>query len=240
LKKPPVPAANGPSAWPAPASSSPWDGTPFTAAAAQGGFRSAKGVAKLVSRFHREGLQAGGPTRGRPRRPVWPRSAGTHSAGVPPPSGSGAGRHGHRVAPDAPTRLAPSAGRATGGEHLHDLRDPPPRRVLLPGESDGVPHRNGAAQAQAQRRPHRGGGSDRPTRPSKKGQIEQGYAVAQSGRLPLGCQDEAGPYPAIPSRALPGNRKENRPGRRTSISAAGPRSGSRSSLPPPGRSGRGR
>jgi hypothetical protein len=28
--------------------------------------------------------------------------------------------------------------------------------------------------------------------------IEQGYAAAQSGRLPLWCQDEAGPYPAVP------------------------------------------
>src|SRR5262245_800251 len=45
------------------------EGTTFTAAAAQGGFRSAKGVAQLVRRFHRDGLLAvagrhgGGPTR---------------------------------------------------------------------------------------------------------------------------------------------------------------------------------
>ncbi len=44
------------------------DGATFRAAAAQGGFRSAKGVALLVRRFHREGLLAvagrhgGGPT----------------------------------------------------------------------------------------------------------------------------------------------------------------------------------
>ena len=44
------------------------DGATFTAAAAQGGFRSAKGVAQLVRRFHREGLlviagrHGGGPS----------------------------------------------------------------------------------------------------------------------------------------------------------------------------------
>jgi hypothetical protein len=56
-----------------------------------------------------------------------------------------------------------------------------------------VPHRDGRAQAQ-------GGGGDRgrPAHRRKKGLIERAYRAAEAAGIPVWCQDEAGPYQAIP------------------------------------------
>src|SRR5207253_1102973 len=56
-----------------------------------------------------------------------------------------------------------------------------------------VPNRHRAAQAQ-RRRGDRRRSPDR----GKKGLIELAYHVAESVGLPVWCQDEAGPYQAIP------------------------------------------
>jgi DDE superfamily endonuclease len=56
-----------------------------------------------------------------------------------------------------------------------------------------VPDRHGAAQAQGGRGPG-GRSADR----GKKGLIEQAYRLAEAAGLPVWCQDEAGPYQAIP------------------------------------------
>jgi len=56
-----------------------------------------------------------------------------------------------------------------------------------------VPNGYGAAEAQGGRR-DRG----RPTDRSKKGLIELAYRVAEGVGIPVWCQDEAGPYQAIP------------------------------------------
>jgi hypothetical protein len=56
-----------------------------------------------------------------------------------------------------------------------------------------VPNGHGAAQAQG-----RGGHRDRSADRSKKGLIEAAYRGAEAAGLELWCQDEAGPYQAIP------------------------------------------
>ncbi len=56
-----------------------------------------------------------------------------------------------------------------------------------------MPDRDGAAGAQG-----RGGAGGRPRDRAKKGLIELAYRVAEAAGLPLWCQDEAGPYQAIP------------------------------------------
>jgi hypothetical protein len=63
-----------------------------------------------------------------------------------------------------------------------------------------VPYGDGSAQTQAQRRHHGGGEGHRSAGGRKKGHIEQAYAVAALRRLPLFCQDEAGPYQAVPQK----------------------------------------
>jgi hypothetical protein len=56
-----------------------------------------------------------------------------------------------------------------------------------------VPDRDGAAGAQGRRR----AGGRSPNR-RKKGLIEQAYRGAEAAGVPVWCQDEAGPYQAIP------------------------------------------
>jgi len=56
-----------------------------------------------------------------------------------------------------------------------------------------VPNWNGAAEAQGGR-----GDGGRPTDGRKKGLIELAYRVAEGVGIPVWCQDEAGPYQAIP------------------------------------------
>ncbi len=56
-----------------------------------------------------------------------------------------------------------------------------------------MPHRHGAAQAQG-----RGGDGGRPRDGGKKGLIDAAYRLAEALGIPLWCQDEAGPYQAIP------------------------------------------
>jgi hypothetical protein len=56
-----------------------------------------------------------------------------------------------------------------------------------------VSHGHGAAQAQG-RRGHGGRSADR----RKKGLIDRAYRTAEAAGIPVWCQDEAGPYQAIP------------------------------------------
>jgi hypothetical protein len=56
-----------------------------------------------------------------------------------------------------------------------------------------VPDGHGAAQAHG-----RGGAGGRSADGRKKGAIERAYRLAEAAGLPLWCQDEAGPYQAIP------------------------------------------
>jgi DDE superfamily endonuclease len=56
-----------------------------------------------------------------------------------------------------------------------------------------VPDGDGAAQAQG-----RGGPGGRSADGRKKGAIDQAYRLAEAAGIPVWCQDEAGPYQAIP------------------------------------------
>jgi hypothetical protein len=56
-----------------------------------------------------------------------------------------------------------------------------------------VPDRDGGAQAQ-----ERGGAGGRSRHRAKKGLIEQAYRLGEAAGLHVWCQDEAGPYQAIP------------------------------------------
>jgi hypothetical protein len=56
-----------------------------------------------------------------------------------------------------------------------------------------VPNRHGAAEAQG-----RGGQGGRSADRRKKGLIDQAYRLAEAAGIPVWCQDEAGPYQAIP------------------------------------------
>jgi hypothetical protein len=56
-----------------------------------------------------------------------------------------------------------------------------------------VPDRHGAAQAQG-----RGGPGGRSADRGKKGLIDLAYRLAEAAGIPVWCQDEAGPYQAIP------------------------------------------
>jgi hypothetical protein len=56
-----------------------------------------------------------------------------------------------------------------------------------------VPDRHGAAQAQG-----RGGPGGRSADGRKKGAIDLAYRLAEAAGIPVWCQDEAGPYQAIP------------------------------------------
>lgn len=66
--------------------------------------------------------------------------------------------------------------------------------VLLAAEPDVVHDRHGAAQAEG-----RDGGDDhRPRRHPQKEAIDRAYRTAERLGIPLWCEDEAGPYQAIP------------------------------------------
>jgi hypothetical protein len=77
--------------------------------------------------------------------------------------------------------------------HEHNSTCAARRGQLVPAHAYVVPDRHGAAEAQGGHR-HRG----RPTDRSKKGLIELAYRVAEAVGIPVWCQDEAGPYQAIP------------------------------------------
>src|SRR5262249_55533957 len=66
-------------------------------------------------------------------------------------------------------------------------------RQFLPKDAHLVPDRDGRAQAQD-------GDSDRrrPAHGRKKGLIERAYRAAEAAGIAVWCQDEAGPYQAIP------------------------------------------
>src|SRR5712691_8095067 len=104
----------------------------------------------------------------------------------------------HLAADLAPRRLSQ-------GWHEHHSACAARRRQLVPADAHVVSDGYGAAQAQS-RRSHRGRPADR----SKKGLIELAYRVAEAVGIPVWCQDEAGPYQAIPQ---PGQswRPEGRP-----------------------------
>src|SRR5215207_4712278 len=98
---------------------------------------------------------------------------------------------GHLVALDAGAN-APTRGAAACGRDDDSARAAR-RGQLVPADADLVPDGDGAAQAQGRCGP---GGRSEDGR--KKGAIDLAYRLAEAAGVPVWCQDEAGPYQAIP------------------------------------------
>src|SRR5215210_4139911 len=103
------------------------------------------------------------------------------------------GRHGHVVLKPAAESLAPSSGRAASAQHLYHLAHPARSWAELAEKPHVVPDRGGHAPAQA--------GHGHPRRSGcggKKGLIEQAYTLGAQLGLSVWCEDEAGPFQAVP------------------------------------------
>src|SRR5829696_7565237 len=103
---------------------------------------------------------------------------------------------------NAPTRGAAGCGRDD------DSARAARRGQLVPADADVVSDRHGAAQAQG-----RCGPGGRPEDGRKKGAIDLAYRLAEAAGVPVWCQDEAGPYQAIPQPGA-GWAPEGKPGLR--------------------------
>src|SRR5688572_25151055 len=142
-------------------------------------YRRAGGAAAAPWRWPADGVRRGHP------RP--------DPAGVPAPAGPGGGRHRHLVAHHAAARAARGAGRAAPGEHQDHPVRALGRRVHLAAEPHLVPDRDGRAPAQGG-----AGHGHRPGRRPQKELIERAYTLGEQLGLAVWCQEEAGPYQAIP------------------------------------------
>src|SRR3954465_13588026 len=109
-----------------------------------------------------------------------------------------AGRHGHLVLEPAAESLAPGSRRAAQGQHLYDLAHAARGRPELAEEPHLVRNRSRDAQAQA------GGGARQRSRyHGQKKLIEQAYTRGAQRGLSVWCQDEAGPFQAVPHPGTP-------------------------------------
>src|SRR4051794_33704414 len=104
-----------------------------------------------------------------------------------------AGRHGHLVLEPAAESLAPRSGRIASGQHVHDLAHAACERPELAEEPHLVRNRRRDAPAQA-----RCGAGQRSRCGGKKGLIEQAYTLGAQLGLSVWCEDEAGPFQAVP------------------------------------------
>src|SRR5215210_2659345 len=104
-----------------------------------------------------------------------------------------AGRHGRLVVEPAAESLAPGSRRAAPGQHVHDLAHPARGRPELAEQPHLVRNRRGDAQAHARR-----GACQRSRYHGQKKLIEQAYTLGAQLGLSVWCEDEAGPFQAVP------------------------------------------
>src|SRR5690349_5199904 len=104
-----------------------------------------------------------------------------------------AGWHGDVVLEPASEGLAPGSRRAAPGQHVHDLAHPARSWPELAEEPHLVRNRCGDAQAQA-----RCGTRQRSRCFGQKKLIEQAYTLGAQRGLSVWCEDEAGPFQAVP------------------------------------------
>src|SRR5215210_392392 len=104
-----------------------------------------------------------------------------------------AGRHGRLVLEPAAESLAPGSRRAAPGQHVYDLAHPARGRPELAEEPHLVRNRRGDAQAQAWR-----GARQRSRYDGEKKLIEQADMLGAQLGLSVWCEDEAGPFQAVP------------------------------------------
>src|SRR3954464_4687016 len=103
------------------------------------------------------------------------------------------GRHGHLVLEPAAESLAPGSRRAAPGQHLYDLAYAARGWAELAEEPHLVRNRRGDAHAQA-----RCGARQRSRCDGQKKLIEQAYTLGAQLGLSVWCEDEAGPFQAVP------------------------------------------
>src|SRR3954452_22891420 len=108
-----------------------------------------------------------------------------------------AGRHGHLVLEPAAESLAPGSRRAAQGQHLYDLAHAARGRPELAEEPHLVRNRRRDAQAQA-----RCGARQRSRCGGQKKLIEQAYTLGAQLGLSVWCEDEAGPFQAVPQSGV--------------------------------------
>src|SRR4051795_10055171 len=103
------------------------------------------------------------------------------------------GRHGYLVLEPAAESLASGSGWTASGQHRYDLAHAARGWAELAEEPHLVPDRRRDAQAQARR-----GARQRSRCGGKKGLIEQAYTRGAQLGLSVWCEDEAGPFQAVP------------------------------------------
>ncbi len=142
-------------------------------------------------------VQSGGARRAADRGRAWS-AVDVRCGGAGQDCGDGAaatgpedGRDGDLVAEHAGADGAARGAPARGGDH--DTAGVARRREFVSADADVVPDRHRAAEAQG-----RGGAGGRSEDGRKKGLIDLAYRLAEAAGVPVWCQDEAGPYQAIP------------------------------------------
>src|SRR5215212_6536562 len=103
------------------------------------------------------------------------------------------GRHGHLVLEPAAESLAPGSGWAAPGQHVHDLAHAARGWAELAEEPHLV--RDGRSDASPQARC---GARQRSRCGGEKKLIEQAYTLGAQLGLSVWCEDEAGPFQAVP------------------------------------------
>src|SRR3954463_8943731 len=103
------------------------------------------------------------------------------------------GRHGDVVLESAAESLAQGSGWAAKGQHVYDLAHLARGRPELAEEPHLVRNRRGDAQAQARR-----GARQRSRCSGQKKLIEQADTLGAQLGLSVWCEDEAGPFQAVP------------------------------------------
>jgi transposase len=167
-------------------------GASFTQAGQQAGFHSHTGVAKLVARFNQRGLAALNVAPGRGRRPMYGAAerAQIVATAQHPPRRREDGTATwslrtlqRRLRADGLRRIAPNTVRAVlqqAGSAYQRTRTWCPTGTALRKRKSGVARVVDPQTAQ------------------KTSAIDLAYRVSEQWGVPLWCQDEAGPYQAVP------------------------------------------
>jgi transposase len=164
----------------------------FAQAARWAGFRSATAVADLVRRFNRQGVQALDIAAGRGRRPTYDRAARAHIVAM-------AQEQPRRREDQTATWSLRTLQRRLRRAGLERIGTSTIRRVLQDAGSSYQRTRTWCPTGTALRK--RKSGPVQVTDPEtedKRALIDCAYRLAEQYGVPLWCQDEAGPYQAIP------------------------------------------
>ena len=164
----------------------------FAPAVHQAGLRSATAVADLVGRFNRQGLAALDIAAGRGRRPTYDQAARAHIVAV-------AQEQPRRREDQTATWSLRTLQRRLRREGWGRIGTSTIRRVLQDAGSSYQRTRTWCPTGTAVRK--RKSGPVQVTDPQteeKRALIDAAYRLAEQYGVPLWCQDEAGPYQAIP------------------------------------------